>query len=355
MVGLIRPMASLRDWFGKSPAPAPAAPTPLAPAAAVQPKPKPLEGRPVITVGCAVQDFFVLRDVLFVRGFVQRRFDANPRISVRLWDGSLHATQPNNDDFNPSDANRWSFHFHHALPPKTPTDLIAKISLVFDYDDGRFELADPPHDGHTQDAFLNSEAGFWAAVHANPTANVLEIGSRARSGISRRNLFPATCHYTGFDILVGENVTVTGDAHALSRVLPPDHFDFVFSVSVWEHLAMPWLVSLELNRVMKTGGLAMINTHQSWPVHEEPWDYFRFSDYSWDALFNAATGFEIVARGMGSRCVMGPSLFRPPLHDNRVDWHYGYLATRVVAKKISATSLAWPVDPALVSRGNYPH
>ena len=43
------------------------------------------------------------------------------------------------------------------------------------------------------------------------------------------------------------------------------------------------------------------------------------------------------------------------VHDNRVDWHYGYLATRVVAKKISATSLAWPVDPALVSRGNYPH
>jgi SAM-dependent methyltransferase len=317
--------------------------------------PSPDDIRPLINVGCAIQDFFVLRGVLFVRGFVQRRFDQNPRAAVRRWDGSLHAVTPGDDDFNPSDANRWSFQFSHALPPKTPTDLIAKISLVFDYDDARFELADPTREGHAHDAFLNSEAGFWAAVHANPTARVLEIGSRARSGISRRDLFPATCDYTGFDILAGENVTVVGDAHALSRVLPHNHFDFVFSVSVWEHLAMPWLVSLELNKVMKPGGLAMINTHQSWPVHEEPWDYFRFSDYSWDSLFNSATGYEIVARGMGSRCVMGPSLFSPALHDNRVDWHYGCLATRVVAKKISDSSLSWPVDPALVSKGNYPH
>jgi len=297
----------------------------------------------------------VLRDVLFVRGFVQRRFDRSPKISVRLWDGSLHSVTPGNDDFNPSDADRWAFQFHLALPPKTPADLIAKISLIFDYDDGRFELTEPTREGHAQDAFLTSEAGFWSAVHANPTARVLEIGSRARSGINRRHLFPATCEYTGFDILPGENVTAVGDAHALSRLLPLNHFDFVFSVSVWEHLAMPWLVSLELNKVMKTGGLAMINTHQSWPVHEEPWDYFRFSDYSWDSLFNPATGFEIVARGMGARCVMGPSLFSPALHADRVDWHYGCLATRVVAKKISDTTLVWPVDPALVAKGNYPH
>jgi hypothetical protein len=226
---------------------------------------------------------------------------------------------------------------------------------VFDYADGRMETREPWRDGHAHDAFLNSEADFWAAVRDKPNANVLEIGSRARSGITRRRLFPASCSYTGFDILPGENVTVVGDAHALSQSLPSGHFDFVFSVSVWEHLAMPWLVSLELNKVMKAGGLAMINTHQSWPAHEEPWDYFRFSDSSWDALFNAATGFEIVARGMGQRCVMAPSLYREPPPGERMEWHYGYLASRVVAKKIAPSALSWPVDPALVARGNYPH
>jgi hypothetical protein len=310
---------------------------------------------PAITVGCVIEEFFVLRDVLFVRGHVQRRFDQNPRIAVRLWDGALHAVAAATDHIHPSDAHRWSFNFSLGLGTTPSSDLVAKISLVFDYDDGRFELAEPARGALAQDKFLGSEEGFWSAVHANPTARVLEIGSRARSGINRRGLFPATCDYTGFDILAGENVNVVGDAHALSRVLPPEHFDLVFSVSVWEHLAMPWLVSLELNKVMKTGGLAMINTHQSWPVHEVPWDYFRFSDYSWDALFNAATGFEVVARGMGSPCIMGSAVFAPNLHDAQIDWHYGYLATRVVVKKVSATSLTWPVDPALVAKGNYPH
>lgn len=309
----------------------------------------------MITAGCVIEEFFVLRDVLFVRGFVQRRFDASPRVAVRLWDGSLRAVAAATDHFKPSDADRWSFNFSLGLPTRPTAEQVGKIRLVFDYADARFELAEPARDALAQDKFLASESGFWNAVHANPTARVLEIGSRARSGINRRGLFPATCDYTGFDILAGENVNVVGDAHALSRVLPANHFDFVFSVSVWEHLAMPWLVSLELNKVMKPGGLAMINTHQSWPVHEAPWDYFRFSDYAWDPLFNAATGFEIVARGMGAPCIMGSSLFNPALHGEGIEWHYGYLATRVVVKKISDTSLTWPVDPGIVAKGNYPH
>jgi hypothetical protein len=192
-------------------------------------------------------------------------------------------------------------------------------------------------------------------VNAHPLANVLEIGSRARSGINRRGLFPLTCSYTGFDIVEGENVDCVGDAHALSKFLPTDHYDAVFSVSVWEHLSMPWLVSLELNKVMKVGGLAMINTHQSWPSHEEPWDYFRFSNDSWDALFNAATGFEIVGRGAGIPCAMGPSQLHASVHASRIDWHYGYLATRCIARKVGNTRLEWPVDPGIVAKKAYPH
>lgn len=310
--------------------------------------------RPHLDVGCGIQDFFVFRQVLFVRGWVERKA-APPLIHVGYGDGSTHRVELRTDDFNASDETRWSFHFHHALPATFTAENIAAISLGFEFPDGICEVHDPCAPGILSDPFLNSESGYWAAVHASRRAKVLEIGSRARSGITRRTLFPSDCDYTGFDIVAGENVDVVGDAHAMSRHLPAEHFDFVFSVSVWEHLAMPWLVSLQLNRVMKTGGLAMINTHQSWPVHEEPWDYFRFSDYSWPTLFNAATGFEIVASGMGQRCVMGPNLFSPALHGNRIEWHYGCLATRVVARKIGPSSLDWPVDPALVSRGIYPH
>lgn len=313
-----------------------------------------IPARPRVEVGCGIQDFFVFRQVLFVRGWIERK-GPEPTIQVRYGDGATHRVDGETDDFNVTDDSKWSFHFHHSLPTSFSAEQIAAISLLFGFPEGDFEFRDPCAAGIATDPFLNSESEYWAAVRASREPHVLEIGSRARSGITRRNLFSPDCHYTGFDILAGENVDVVGDAHAMSRTLPADHFDFVFSVSVWEHLAMPWLVSLELNRVMKTGGLVMINTHQSWPVHEEPWDYFRFSDYSWSTLFNSATGFEIIASGMGQRCVMGPNLFSPAMHGNRVEWHYGYLATRVVARKTGPSSLAWPVDPALVSRGIYPH
>jgi hypothetical protein len=33
-------------------------------------------------------------------------------------------------------------------------------------------------------------------------------------------------------------------------------------------------VALEMNRIMKTGGLVMLATHQTWPLHEVPWDFW---------------------------------------------------------------------------------
>lgn len=309
---------------------------------------------PPIEVGCDVRDFFIFRDVLFVRGSIVRMGE-DPAISVRLPDGTDHPVRHVPDDFNRSVPENCTFCFSLPLPMRLSDEDILKIAVVFDFPAGRFVKRDFTKEAVARDPFLNSEAGFWDYVRGLPHGKFLEIGSRARSGISRRSLFPTTSDYTGLDIVAGENVDCVGDAHALSRILPSNHFDAVFSVSVWEHLCMPWLVSLELNKIMKVGALVMINTHQSWPSHEEPWDYFRFSDYSWDALFNGDTGFEIIARGAGIPCVMGASQFHPAIHASRVDWHYGYLATRCVARKIGGTTLAWPVDPAVVRKGDYPH
>ena len=66
----------------------------------------PSDVRPLIKAGYGIQDFFVLRGVLFVRGFVQRRYDLNPQIAIRHGDGSLHPVHPEDDDFNASDETR---------------------------------------------------------------------------------------------------------------------------------------------------------------------------------------------------------------------------------------------------------
>jgi len=113
---------------------------------------------------------------------------------------------------------------------------------------------------------------------------------------------------------------------------PPTHSRFRVLRLRLEHRDA--VVSLELNRIMKPGGIVMINTHQTWPSHEEPWT-ISASPNTAAFLFNAATGFEIIAVGHGSPAVMAAALPQPHLQDQNMEWHYGYLASRVVAKNVA--------------------
>jgi hypothetical protein len=138
---------------------------------------------------------------------------------------------------------------------------------------------------------------LWAEFVRDVNAKggtILELGSRARSGNTTRELFDASVvQYVGVDITSGPNVDIVGDVHELSRFITSP-VDFMFSISVFEHFLMPWKVALEMNKIMKVGGKAFCHSHQTWPAHDEPWDYFRFSKWAWGSLFNKHTGFRVV-------------------------------------------------------------
>lgn len=101
---------------------------------------------------------------------------------------------------------------------------------------------------------------------------ILELGSRVVTREALRYMlelnFPH--EYTGLDIHEGPNVDVVCDAHELSSVFPNNHFDVVMSKAVFEHLAMPWKVVLEINKILKLNGLLLINSLQTYPLHEKP-------------------------------------------------------------------------------------
>ena len=187
---------------------------------------------------------------------------------------------------------------------------------------------------------------------AMPTGVILEIGSRNRSQVMRRSVCPEHLRYVGFDILAGENVDVVGDAHRLSSYFEREQFKAIFSVSVFEHLAMPWLVVLEMNKILELGGLVFIQTHQTWPVHEEPWDFWRYSKHSWKCLFNTKTGFEVIEAVMGMPCSIVPGHM-----DVSTDglWHQpAYLGTVMIARKIGPSILSWDVAVSDLDAGVYP-
>lgn len=197
-------------------------------------------------------------------------------------------------------------------------------------------------------------AEFIAFLESQSEGRVLEIGSRAVSDISRRALLPAKIQYTGLDILAGPNVDVIGDAHELGTIFPKDHFDGIFSYSVFEHLLMPWKVVLEMNAVMKVGGLAFVGTHPTWPPHELPWDFWRYQPNGFWSLFNSATGFEIV-----NCATFEPARLIPKATSSHLG---GTVKTEcamgivVLAKKTGSADprLAWPVNVSEITKTMYP-
>ena len=241
--------------------------------------------------------------------------------------------------------------FDQRMPvPGDPAE-IASVTLVCVLETGstvRLEhlgapIGDPAHTLTGQFRAMLAEA--------RPGA-LLEVGSRARSGIARRDWAPPGWSYSGFDIVGGSNVDVVGDAHVLSRHYKAEQFDAVMAFSALEHLLMPWKFVIELNRVLKPGAFGLFTTHQCWPIHDAPWDFWRFSDTAWTSLLNPATGFEIIAARLGEpayvvaqRCSPTTAFAQHP---------DAYLASFVLFRKIGATTLAWPVELADIIDTGYP-
>lgn len=193
---------------------------------------------------------------------------------------------------------------------------------------------------------------FHELLRQRPPGRLLEVGSRARSGVVRRDMAPAGWEYSGLDVMDGANVDVVGDAHRLSSLYPAQHFDAVMACSVLEHLLMPWKFVVELNRVLKPGAIGVFTTHQCWPLHDQPWDFWRFSDMAWTGLLNAATGFEIIEARMGEPAYIVAAKLHQVTAFAEVP--AGALASFVLFRKTSETSLAWPVELDAITDTSYP-
>lgn len=192
---------------------------------------------------------------------------------------------------------------------------------------------------------------FRTATEAG--GRVLEIGSRARSGNTYRKLVAPNATYTGLDVMDGPNVDIVGDAHHLSRYAPGP-YDFIFSISVFEHLLMPWKAALEMNAVLRTGGLAFIQSHPTWPLHEEPWDFWRFSENAWEGLFNVHTGFRVLDRGYGLSAKIVPEFAASgPLRGH--ESASTFMLSACLIEKIGPPQVTWDAEVGAVYDLAYNH
>lgn len=88
-----------------------------------------------------------------------------------------------------------------------------------------------------------------------------------------------------------DKVDLIGTAYQIPAL--DQSFDSALCTAVLEHLEEPEQALRECHRVLKPGGVAIYSVPFIWHLHEEPRDFYRFSKYGLEYLFNK-TGFEII-------------------------------------------------------------
>jgi len=135
------------------------------------------------------------------------------------------------------------------------------------------------------------------------------------------HLFPSVARYVGVDLPPPPDTQRCADVWASGLHLPfvAARFDTVLCAQVLEHVPQPQQLVEEAFRVLKVGGRLILTAPQTWGLHEEPQDYYRFTRYGLHYLLESA-GFEvqsIQARG-GSWRVIGQTFLNLYYLYNRI-------------------------------------
>jgi SAM-dependent methyltransferase len=122
---------------------------------------------------------------------------------------------------------------------------------------------------------------------------VIDLGCGTRP--YERDILAHAENYIGVDwnnTLHGRNADIVAD---LNKPLPfsENSTDCVVSFEVIEHLAEPDIMLLESYRILRHGGILLLSMPFQWWLHEEPWDYQRFTRFGLEYHLRKA-GFENV-------------------------------------------------------------
>lgn len=92
--------------------------------------------------------------------------------------------------------------------------------------------------------------------------------------------------WVGFDVEGNPFADAVGSATSLP--FADASFDCILSTQVLEHVDDPQRMLLECARVLKPNGMLILSAPQYFQLHEEPHDFFRFTEHGLRVLLNRA-------------------------------------------------------------------
>lgn len=126
--------------------------------------------------------------------------------------------------------------------------------------------------------------------------NLLDIGCGTMS--YKKHIEPFVDKYTGLDYpLTSKNYKsdikpdVFGDARSIP--LKSNSFDSVLMLQVLEHIDNPVIALKEAYRVLKKGKYFILSVPFMYPIHDEPNDFFRYTQFALRKLL-ISSNFEVL-------------------------------------------------------------
>lgn len=109
--------------------------------------------------------------------------------------------------------------------------------------------------------------------------------------------------------------------------LENDSIDSAMATEVLEHCPNPVQVLREVKRVLRPGGVFFFTVPFLWPVHDAPYDYYRYTSFSLRRSFEEAGFAELNIQAMGGWCaslaqMIGLWVRRAPI-DERMKEEWG--------------------------------
>ena len=152
--------------------------------------------------------------------------------------------------------------------------------------------------------YLSLNRDIEKCVREYAKGRVLDIGCGNKPYEKMFNAFAT--EYIGCDVIQSDLNKVDILCLATQIPLSDASFDTVFSTQVIEHVEDHQGLIKEAYRLLKPGGYFILSGPMYWHLHEEPYDYFRFTKYGFKHILekNGFSIAEIIPNG-GKWALMG--------------------------------------------------
>ena len=132
---------------------------------------------------------------------------------------------------------------------------------------------------------------LFASIEKYAKGDVLDIGCGNKP--YEKKISGLVDKYIGCDIVQSNLNKVDIITPADNIPLESNTFDTVISTQTIEHVENHQGLVYEAYRLLKPGGYFILSGPFNWQLHEEPYDFFRFSKYGFELILKKA-GFELI-------------------------------------------------------------